>query len=245
MVITLKPKPKIIRKRQIHNDRMAEAFKAGCIVVGDKVILLILVIFLILECETHTEDSLRSIRITLICHIDVLIRDLLVIFRNEVQLICSRLDCIADGIRLDEVHGCDQIRDLLNHADQRNLRRSCLHMAALHLNIKNWHQHLLRRRSAVHKVLAATGYFEHVAADRIRYDLCIIISKDPGHRHKLNTFIYNRILSNDKAPINKCTLTTYAADLIAFRNLVLLINESVISCYNKMMCIGIGIDLAD
>ena len=97
----------------------------------------------------------------------------------------------------------------------------------------------------MHKVLTASGYFEHVAAYRIRHDLCIIIPKDSRHRHILYAFIHDRILRNDKAAIDKCTLAAHSADLIAFRNLVPLINKPVICCYNEMMCIGIGIDLTN
>ena len=53
-----KVEAKIIRKRQVHNNRVTERFNSSSVIVYDKVVLLVLVVSLVLECEPHPEDSL-------------------------------------------------------------------------------------------------------------------------------------------------------------------------------------------
>ena len=184
----LEPKPEIIHKSQIHNDRVAEAFKSSCIVVSDKIVLSVLVVFLVFEGEPHTEDALCGIWVAAVCCIDVLVGDLFVILRDKVQLVGRRFDDVANCIRLNEVHGRDQVGDLLNHTDQCNLHRSGLHMAAFHLDVQDRNQHFLGRGAAMHKVLSAAGNFKDVVANRERYDLGIAVSKNIGHLKRANTF---------------------------------------------------------
>ena len=98
------PKPKIIRKRNIHDHRMPEALDPRRIIVHDQIVLLVLVILLILEVEPHPEDPLCLIRITFIRNIDILIGDLFIILRNEIDPVGRRFDRITDCISLYEVH---------------------------------------------------------------------------------------------------------------------------------------------
>ena len=123
---------------------MTECLNSGRIIVNDKVILLILVVFLVLECEPHPEDSLLRIGVTTVCDVSILVGNLFVILGDEVHLLRGFLNRIADRIGLDEVHRCDQVRDLLDNANQSDLCRPCFHMAAFHLDIQYRYQHFLR-----------------------------------------------------------------------------------------------------
>jgi len=117
----------IIRKCQVHNHGMAETFRSGRLIVNDQVILLILIILLILECKAHSKDSLLCIRIAAVRDVRVLIENLFNILGDKVHLICGLLNGITDRIGLDEIQGRNQVRDLLDDADQRNLSGPPLH----------------------------------------------------------------------------------------------------------------------
>ena len=106
--------------------------------------MLVLVVFLILECEPHPEDTLLRIFLTTVRHITVFVRDFLIVFREEENAVFCSFYSIANGIRLNKVHGRDQVRNLMDDADQSNLCILCFHVTALHLKLQHRHQHFLR-----------------------------------------------------------------------------------------------------
>ena len=77
-----------------------------------------LVVFLILECEPHPEDTLLCIFLATVRYIAVFVRDFLIVLREEENAVFCRFYSIADCIRLDKVHGSDQVRNLMDDADQ-------------------------------------------------------------------------------------------------------------------------------
>ena len=106
--------------------------------------MLVLVVFLILECETHPEDTLLRIFLATVRHIAVFVRDFLIVFREEENTVFCRFYSITDCIRLDKVHGSDQVRNLMDDADQSNFCILCFHVTAFHLKLQHRHQHFLR-----------------------------------------------------------------------------------------------------
>ena len=102
-------------------------------------------LFLVFEGEPHSEDALCGIGVAAVCCIDVLVGDLFVVLRDEVQFVGHGFDGVAYCIGLDEVHGRNQVGDLLNHTDKCNLHRPGLHMAAFHLDVQDRDQHFLGR----------------------------------------------------------------------------------------------------
>ena len=90
-------------------------------------------------------------------------------------------------------------------------------MTTLHLDFQYRNQHFLRRRTAMHIILASTGDLEHIAADRERNHFCIIVIQGSPHGDILNAFVDYRLLCHDESTVDKGFLIANSTDFVALR----------------------------
>ena len=93
------------------------------------------------------------------------------------------------------------------------------------------------------KVLSATGYLENIAADREGNYLLIPITKDLTHGNVPDTFFNHCFRRHNEPAVDKCPLITDRSDLITFRKIVPLVNETMLRSDQETVCIRICRDL--
>ena len=91
---------KIIRKRQVHNNRVPKQLHARGGIASHQIIGFIPVIFPVFEGKPHPENALWSFRLPAVGNIGVFVGNPLVLFRNEEHLLGRFFYHIADRLRL-------------------------------------------------------------------------------------------------------------------------------------------------
>ena len=158
-------------------------------------------------------DSLLSFLFPAVSLEDTFTGDLLVCFVDKEQPVGRGLHRVAHRVRLDEVQGNNQVRDLPQHTDQGNLGAAVAHPGLLGPYVDNRNQQLLGRGTAVDVVLPA-GRLENLAANREGDKLGIVAAQDLPHLEMGDALLLNRRLCHHEAAIHRGALADDATNLV-------------------------------